>query len=78
MIPHDGVMRQTMRLTFRRALLIATFASAVMFGCLWPSGILFGHLDPLGTLPIALGWAGVVFVGMLTGLWFAYGPFARR
>jgi hypothetical protein len=77
-IPHITLMRQAMRLTFRRALLIATISSAVMLACLWPSGILFYHLDPLRSFPIALWWAGVVFIGMLTSLWFAYGPFSRR
>jgi hypothetical protein len=67
-----------MRISFRRALKIAMAAAAVTFGVLWPLTVLFYHLDPLSTIPAGLYWAVVIFAGVLTALWFAYGPFTRR
>jgi hypothetical protein len=74
---HFTLARYMMRISLRRALIIAAVASAVTFVTLWLLGILFSHLDPFASVPYVLFWVVVVFVGMLTGLWLGYGPFTN-
>jgi hypothetical protein len=75
---HFTLAGYMMKVSLRRALKIAAVASAITFGVLWLWAVLFDHHDPLETIPPALYWAVFVFAGMLTGLWFGYGPFTRN
>ncbi|HEX9414647.1 MAG TPA: hypothetical protein VF916_14165 [Ktedonobacterales bacterium] len=75
---HFTLARYMMKISLRRALKFAAVASAITFGALWLPTVLFDHFDPLASAIGSVLWAVFVFAGVLTGLWFGFGPFTRE